>query len=142
MTFNLKDITNSSLAIANTLNLGTFNLSGRTTNISDTSLEYTLKSKYKNINTARVNTQTGSGPPIWICPPASGFGSASLSEYSSTDIENISILGIIFLNNGSISSYNTFEFMSAGTAYGFTCAQSTNSYNEINYTSIPFYLEP
>jgi hypothetical protein len=146
--------TGDTLSTNNTLLLGTYALSGMTTLSNNTTEQYRLKSKYKNINTGRVNIGSYS-MPVWSCPPVSSFFySISFSEFYSNNIENISILGIMFLNysttsnytNNSMSSYDSFDFIAASSAStftaGITCPQTNSQYNGLDYISIPFHLEP
>ena len=144
--------TGNTLSTNNTINLGNYLLSGMTTNPANTAGQYRLKSKYKNVNTGRPNTGTYYSP-VYTCPPVSSFFySISFSEFYAVDIENISILGIIFLNynqyanytNNTMSTYDSFDFISAASASTFTttCSQTNSQYNGLDYISIPFRLEP
>jgi hypothetical protein len=142
--------TGNTLSTNNTLLLGNYSLSGMTTLVNNTTNQYRLQSKYKNVNTGRVNTGSYS-IPVWSCPPVSSFStSVSYTEFYSINLENISVLGIIFLNyntasnytNNSMSSYDSFDFIRADAPYTITCAQTNSEYNDLNYISLPFHLEP
>lgn len=144
MDFKLRNTANTQ-AVANTLNLGTFSLSGMTTNPTNSANQYRLKSKYKNINTGRPS------PPS--CPPISSFSyNISYSDFYAIDKRNVSVLGIIFLdynsaafyNTNNLSTYDSFEFVSGlttTTGY-YTCNGSNSVYNGLNYISLPFKVEP
>ena len=142
--------TGNTLSTDNTLYLGNYSLSGMTTVPSNTIGQYKLKSKYKNVNTGRPNVGSSS-VPIYTCPPVATFStSITFSEFTAQDLENISVLGIIFLNyattsnynNNSMSQYDSFDFISSSTPYSFTCAKTFSEYSGLNYISIPFQLEP
>ena len=138
-TFTLRAIDNVSAAVANTLELGSFNLPGMTTNPSNVSGQYKLVSKYKNANTGRINTGSV-GSPVYVCPSTT-FGNL---------YENFSINGILFLNYSSSfpytswpsTHYESFDFIQVLPA--ITCAQVTIPTGDpaINFNTIPFKLEP
>jgi hypothetical protein len=151
----------NTLSTDNTINLGNYSFSGMTNLPNNIAEKYTLQSKYKNINTGRPNI--GNYVPLYICPPvASTFNSVSYSEFNAVDKENISILGIIFLNyndsigniaNGglfgsytdnSMSTYSSFDFITAtlASSVSITCAKTNSKYNDLDYISLPYHLEP
>lgn len=149
--FNLRTIANT-LSADNTLIIGNFSFLGMTNLPSDISNKYNLKSKYKNVNTGRPNIGTTTSP-IYTCPPASTFStSVSYNEFYAVDIENVSVLGIVFLNfnqnidynTSPMTNYDSFEFITEQVTSSMitTCSQSNSAYNGLNYISIPFYLEP
>lgn len=162
MLFTLRDPGNN-IAANNTINLGSFLFPGVDTSasVSAATTQYRLKSKYKNVNTGRVNTGSYSSP-VWACPPTASFSySISYSEFYSVDIEKVSILGIMFLNydsginsfggysNNTMSTYDTFSFITGvtnpsvlNTAYTYTCNGSNSVYNSLDYISLPFKVEP
>jgi hypothetical protein len=150
MEFKLRNINNAQ-STTKTLTLGTYSLSGLSTNPTNSTNQYRLKSKYKNINTGRPNLTT--------CPPVASFSnSISYSQFYATDKQKISVLGIIFLNynptavsyglytpsNAALSLYDTFEFVPGitNTTSYYTCNGSNSVYNSLNYISLPFKVEP
>lgn len=148
MTFDLRDLSNT-ISTTKTIDLGLFSLSGMTTISSATTNQYRLKSKYKNVNTARENTSSG-----FVCPAVGNFfTSVNFSQFYANTIENVSILGIMFLNfdnstnysfGNFASQYNTFEFVSGitNTALYYTCPKNNSIYNNLDYISLPFKIEP
>lgn len=144
--------TGNTISTNKTIDLGTWNLSGMTTFASNTTNQYRLKSKYKNVNTGRPNVGSYS-MPFYICPPVASFSySISYSEFYAVNIENISILGLIFLNynafadynNNTMSTYDTFEFVTGITnpTTFYSCNQTVSEYNGLDYISLPFKVEP
>ena len=149
--FNLRT-TGNTLSTNNIITIGNYSFSGMTNLSNDISHKYNLKSKYKNVNTGRPNIGTYSSP-VYTCPTVSSFSmSVTYNEFYATDIENISVLGIIFLNFSQnvdynttpMTSYDSFEFITEQVASSMvtTCSQSNSMYNGLDYISIPFYLEP
>lgn len=149
--FNLRTTSNT-LSTDNLITIGNYSFSGMTNYSNDISHKYNLKSKYKNVNTGRPNIGTVSSP-IYTCPTvASSSLSVSYNEFYAVDIENISVLGIIFLNfsqnidynTSPMTNYDSFEFITEDEAslMTTTCSQSNSMYNGLDYISIPFYLEP
>ncbi len=149
MNFKMRAL-NNTLSTTNSIDLGNYSLSGMTTSSSNTSGQYKLVSKYKNINTARVNVGT-TFAPVYVCPPTSSSSYAiSYAEFYANKIENASVFGIIFLNystyanytNNSVTDYDSFDFLGVSDPYSFSCAQTISQYSALDYISLPFYLEP
>lgn len=147
MQFKLRN-TGNTQSTNNTLTLGNHTLSGMTTNPGNTNNQYKLISRYKNVNTGRPNIGSYSNP-IYTCPPIASFSySVSFNEFYATNIEDVSVLGIIFLNYSQnanytgvfTSKYDSFDFIATSTPYTITCAQSNSEYNGLDYISIPFHL--
>ena len=140
MAFELGGLNNTSAAIANTINLGNFLLSGMTTAINDTSLQYKLKGTYGNVITTRINPSNAT-TPVYTCPVPSFYGVDYNTFYlSPNEVTTVSILGVMFLNVGSQSTYNTFSFIDAGTTFTYTCGQVVDQYNSVGYINLPFSL--
>jgi hypothetical protein len=136
--FKLKDLDNTE-SISKTLNIGTFTIPGFNVASSDISKAYHLKSKYNDINTARLENTSGN----FTCPAVSSFSnSVSFSEFYKITIENISVFGIIFLNLNSVSNYNGFEFADYTQSANYTCNMTNSEYNGLDYVNLPFTIEP
>jgi hypothetical protein len=159
--FKLRTIGNTQ-SLDKTILLGNYAFSGMTNLPNNITEKYTLQSKYKNVNTGRPNTGTALSP-VYVCPPvASFFTSVSYSEFYAVDKENISVLGIIFLNyndsvgnianngafgdyeNNTLATYSSFDFITATSAssVSITCAKTGSKYNDLDYISLPYHLEP
>lgn len=154
--------TGNTQSLDKTILLGNYAFSGMTNLPNNITEKYTLQSNYKNVNTGRPNIGNFVGP-LYICPPVATFSSSvSYSEFYANNKENISVLGIIFLNyndligdiansgafgsyeNNSMSTYNSFDFITATSAssISITCAKTNSKYNGLDYISLPFDLEP
>ena len=155
--FKLMNTDNATQATNKTLDIGTFTFAGYIVNSGDTSYSYHLKSKYLDINTARVEGTSGGvfgigGTSTGLqCPPVSSFAnSISYSEFYATEIENISVFGVIFLGYdpsrmgswSQFSKYNGFEFVDYTQAINYDCNRTTSKYNGLDYVNLPFILEP
>lgn len=139
--FDLMNVDNLTLSTNKTLTIGNISLPGYSVASTDTTYAYHLKSKYVGINTARVAGSTGG----LQCPPVSSFSSnISYSEFYASEIENVSVFGIIFLSNNISrnTKYNGFEFVDYTQAINYNCNRTTSSYNGLDYVNIPFILEP
>lgn len=136
--FTLRSIDNISAASNNTLDIGTFLLSGMTNSVNDISNQYFLKSKYSEVFSGRINNGTINNPSFF-CP-------SGVETYFATTIENISVLGIIFLNfnstlpyiNWPSTHYESFEFVRNNS---ITCSEVTNTMSSIDFKTIPFKSE-
>lgn len=148
--FKLMDINNSSLATNNTINLGTFTISGYDVSNTDATYAYHLKSKYLDVNTARIDGSDFFGNPTISCPVVSSFfNNVSSSEFYKIKIEDISVFGIILLNhnstrisNNNYSKYNGFEFVDYTQSANYTCNRTNSDYNGLDYVNLPFIIEP
>lgn len=157
--FKLMNTDNATEATNKTLDIGTFTLQGYNVAPTDSTYAYHLKSKYLDINTARVQGTSGGvfgigGTSTGLqCPPVATFANnVSYSEFYATEIENISVFGIIFLDynptrmssfyGAQFSKYNGFNFVDYTQAINYDCNRTLSDYNGLDYVNLPFILEP